>query len=239
MHPPILPNHLYIADVAQHAVEPFLHTAPALLEKSAGPNYPTVASDHNPACPNAWTRPKPTTATMTAESAALAATAALDADTPAHLALDAADPLRGFRSKFHLPTPKAGETCDEFIYFDGNSLGLQPTSAKAAIQEVLGDWAMEGAGVAFGPGGVGYGGVECRRHPQQDRAAELAAPMVGASSAAEICWMNALTVNLHLLLASFYRPSGNRTKILMEAGAFPSDQYEWRYKCHIFFTVLN
>jgi hypothetical protein len=54
----------------------------------------------------------------------------------------------------------------------------------------MGDWAMQGATAAFEPGGVGYGGVETRRHPQQDRCALQAKAMVGAESATEICWMN-------------------------------------------------
>lgn len=54
----------------------------------------------------------------------------------------------------------------------------------------MGDWAMQGAASAFGPGGVGYGGVETRRHHQQDQCAQRAVAMVGATSAAEICWMN-------------------------------------------------
>ena len=155
---------------------------------------------------------------------ALAAAAMLE-DGPACAAkLDAADPLRSFRAQFHLPTPSAEEGLERFIYFDGNSLGLQPVAARAAIDEALSDWRMEGAKREFGPGGVGYGGVECRRHPQQDQCAAWGASMVGAKTASEVCWMNALTVNLHLLLASFYRPAGARRKILMVAGAFPSDQ---------------
>ena len=86
---------------------------------------------------------------------ALASRARLDEATAAHTALDARDPLREFRSRFLLPTPAAGESCDRFIYFDGNSLGLQPKSAADAVRDAMGDWSMQSASVAFGPGGVG------------------------------------------------------------------------------------
>ena len=83
-----------------------------------------------------------------------------------------------------------------YIYFDGNSLGLQPKSAAGAIQDVMGDWAMQEATSAFEPGGVGYGGVETRRHPQQEQCAQLAVAMAGAARATEICWMNVRLIYL-------------------------------------------
>lgn len=126
--------------------------------------------------------------------------------------LDANDPLSGFRSRFHLPQHE-GRDC---LYFTGNSLGLQPVAAKAFIDGELEDWRTFGV----------EGHFEGRR-PWVDYhsfATEDLAALVGAQPQ-EVVAMNALTVNLHLLLISFYRPSGTRTKLMIEQGAFPSDRY--------------
>ncbi len=128
------------------------------------------------------------------------------------LELDRNDPLRKFQQDFlH---PKVNDRPG--IYFLGNSLGLQPKSASLKIQEVLDQWSAHGVEAFFEPGSswTGY----------HDRLTTKMAPIVGAKPH-EISIQNALTVNLHLLFASFYRPSGKRTKILCESGAFPSDQY--------------
>lgn len=126
--------------------------------------------------------------------------------------LDKADPLKRFRDDFLIPT--AGDS--QVIYLCGNSLGLQPKQAKAEIQEQLDNWenlAVEGWFEGDTPW-MFY-------HQELQR---LSAPIVGARPE-EVIPMNTLTVNLHLLMVSFFRPAGKRKKILMEAGAFPSDQY--------------
>lgn len=135
--------------------------------------------------------------------------------------LDQLDELRTFRSRFLLPKVK-GKTA---IYLIGNSLGLQPKSTALYIRQELDDWATLG----------GEGHVHARRpwlyyHKQAKKA--LAA-IVGAKPA-EVVAMNQLTVNLHLMMTSFYRPQGKRIKILAEAGAFSSDQYafESQIKLH-------
>ena len=125
--------------------------------------------------------------------------------------MDRDDPLRSFRNRFHLPAVK-GKTA---IYFTGNSLGLQPKEAKKRIGEDLQDWAMLGV----------EGHVHARRpwveyHKQTKK--YLAA--IAGAKPIEVVAMNQLTVNLHLLLVSFYRPTASRFKILTEAGAFSSDQ---------------
>ena len=127
-------------------------------------------------------------------------------------ALDQADPLSRFRGEFHLPQHD-GEDC---IYLTGNSLGLQPRAAAAAVATELEDWARYGVEGHFQA-----------RHPwvsYHERFAEGLCHLTGAK-AEEVVAMNALTVNLHLLLVSFYRPAGKRRKILCEARAFPSDRY--------------
>lgn len=126
--------------------------------------------------------------------------------------LDKQDTLRSFRQEFHLPKIK-GKTA---IYFTGNSLGLQPKSAKASVNQELEDWAALGV----------EGHVHARRpwlyyHKFSKKAL---ARLVGAKTG-EVVSMNQLTVNLHLMMASFYRPTKTRYKILTEAGAFSSDQY--------------
>lgn len=125
---------------------------------------------------------------------------------------DAEDPLASFRDRFHMPPHGDGDA----LYFTGNSLGLQPIQASTFIEGELEDWRR------FGVEGHFHG-----RRPWVDYhnfATEDLAALVGAQPV-EVVAMNALTVNLHLLLVSFYRPEGGRTKLMIEEGAFPSDRY--------------
>jgi kynureninase len=126
--------------------------------------------------------------------------------------LDAHDELRHFRSEFLIPQHNGNDT----IYLCGNSLGLQPKSAEKYLNAQLGTWkdlAVEGWFQGDDPW--------LQFHHQLK---QPLANLTGAKSD-EITVMNSLTVNLHLLLVSFYNPNSKRYKILMEGGAFPSDQY--------------
>ena len=127
--------------------------------------------------------------------------------------LDAEDPLRHFREKFHLPLGKDGKP---LIYFAGNSLGLMPKAARAIVEEELDNWAKLGVDAHHATGTPWYSYHETLREP--------AARLVGAQPSEVIC-MNSLTVNIHLMMATFYRPTKSRFKILMEEPAFPSDTY--------------
>ena len=127
--------------------------------------------------------------------------------------LDAEDSLRGFREKFHLPLGKDGKP---LIYFAGNSLGLMPKTAKQIVEQELDDWAKLAVDAHLEAGRRGTSYHETLREP--------AARLVGAKPNEVIC-MNSLTVNLHLMMATFYRPTKSRFKILMEDPAFPSDTY--------------
>jgi kynureninase len=127
-------------------------------------------------------------------------------------AQDVADPLRAFREEFHFPQHAGAPV----IYFTGNSLGLQPKAAAAALQQELDDWAR-----------FGVEGHFLAKHPWYSYHEELTAStarMVGALPE-EVVVMNQLTSNLHFLLVSFYRPQGRRVKILTETRPFPSDTY--------------
>ncbi|SMC95699.1 kynureninase [Pedobacter nyackensis] len=127
-------------------------------------------------------------------------------------ALDQADPLRELRQDFLFPQQNG----KPFIYLCGNSLGLQPKAAREVLNEQLNNWqnyAVEGWFEGKTPWMFYHKELK-----------KLMAPLVGASPA-EVCPMNTLTVNLHLLLVSFYKPKPGKYKIIMEAGAFPSDQY--------------
>ena len=128
------------------------------------------------------------------------------------LALDAADPLRPFRNEFLVPRHRERDQ----VYFVGNSLGLQPRGARAQVLEVLDKWAAEAVEGHFsGPTGwMNYHAL----------VREPLARLVGAQPG-EVVAMNTLTVNLHLMMASFYRPTRERPAILIEAGAFPSDRH--------------
>lgn len=126
--------------------------------------------------------------------------------------LDALDPLRKYRDEFHFPRVNGKEV----IYFTGNSLGLQPKRTKRYVDEVMTDWrelAVEGHFQAEKPW-----------WDYHERLAEPLAKVVGAQTK-EVSVMNTLTVNLHLLMVSFYRPTTKRYKIICEEKAFPSDQY--------------
>lgn len=126
---------------------------------------------------------------------------------------DRADPLAGFRDKFHIPRNSSGS---ELIYFTGNSLGLQPKPAREYVEEELDDWAR-----------LGVEGHLRGEHPWLAYHEFLTEPMarvIGAKPI-ETVVMNSLTVNLHLLMVSFYRSTRERYKIVIEKGAFPSDQY--------------
>ena len=127
--------------------------------------------------------------------------------------MDAADPLAQFRQRFHIPRTKGGKEC---IYLCGHSLGLQPKTAQSYLEQELQDWAQ-----------LGVEGHFHARHPWMPYhrlLTEQTAALVGALPT-EVVVMNSLTVNLHLMMASFYRPTQDRHKILIERGAFPSDQY--------------
>jgi kynureninase len=128
-------------------------------------------------------------------------------------ARDAADILARFRDRFAHPVSAAG---DPLVYLCGHSLGLQPLSARQRINEELDDWAA-----------LGVRGHESARRawiPYHEFMRAGLASLTGAQPG-EVVAMNSLTVNLHLMLASFYRPAATRTRILMEANAFPSDRH--------------
>ena len=126
---------------------------------------------------------------------------------------DAEDPLRSFRDKFHLPVGKNGQP---LIYFAGNSLGLMPKTARKIIEQELDDWAELGVDAHLDATTPWYTYHENLREPM--------ARIVGAEPIEVIC-MNSLTVNIHLMMATFYQPTKSRFKILMEDPAFPSDTY--------------
>src|SRR6266478_3046904 len=127
--------------------------------------------------------------------------------------LDAEDPLRHFRERFHLPLGADGKP---LIYLAGNSLGLMPKSARQIVEQELDDWAKLAVDAHLEAKTPWYSYHETLREP--------AARLVGARPNEVIC-MNSLTVNLHLMMATFYRPTKSRFKILMEDPAFPSDTY--------------
>ena len=126
--------------------------------------------------------------------------------------MDEQDPLHKLREEFLFPQQNG----KPFIYLCGNSLGLQPKSAREVLGKQLDNWqnlAVEGWFEGDSPWMFYHKELK-----------KLMAPIVGANPS-EVCPMNTLTVNLHLLLVSFYKPAQKRFKIIMEAGAFPSDQY--------------
>ena len=127
--------------------------------------------------------------------------------------MDAADPLARFRERFYIPRQPNGE---EVISFTGNSLGLQPKTTREYVDQELKDWETLGV--------EGHLHAQHPWLPYHEFLTEQMARVVGAK-AIETVVMNSLTVNLHLLMVSFYRPSGERNKIVIEKGAFPSDQY--------------
>src|SRR5258708_5784155 len=126
--------------------------------------------------------------------------------------LDQADPLRLFRDEFIIPEHDGKQQ----IYFLGNSLGLQPKKTKEELAKILDQW-----------GRYGVEGFFMGEEPWLDYHDKLTGPLSVIMGALphELSVMNQLTVNLHLMMVSFYRPEGKRNKILCEAKAFPSDQY--------------
>ena len=129
------------------------------------------------------------------------------------LELDAKDELRSYRNEFHIPLQKNGE---EHIYMCGNSLGLQPKRTKEFLNQELDDWATFGV--------EGHFHAKNPWLPYHEFLAESYAKIVGAKNS-EVVAMNTLTVNLHLMMVSFYRPTQKRHKIIIEGDAFPSDIY--------------
>ncbi|MCB0461548.1 MAG: kynureninase [Flavobacteriaceae bacterium] len=126
---------------------------------------------------------------------------------------DEKDPLALYRNKFHIPKDNNG---NELIYLCGNSLGLQPKSTKDYINQELLDWANLGV----------EGHLEAKNPwlPYHEFLAKSTAKLVGAKPI-EVVTMNTLTTNLHLMMVSFYQPTPERYKILIESDAFPSDKY--------------
>ncbi len=135
------------------------------------------------------------------------------ADEEFALACDREDTLRGFRERFHIPVGPDGK---QVIYFVGNSLGLMPKTTRAVVDQELDDWANLAVDAHLEGATPWYSSHESVRAG--------AARLVGAHPDEVVC-MNSLTVNLHLMMASFYRPAKGRYKVLMEDPAFPSDTY--------------
>ena len=129
---------------------------------------------------------------------------------------DKSDQLRKYRDRFYIPKKDNGE---DVIYFCGNSLGLQPKTAREYIEQELKDWEM-----------LGIEGVEKAKNPwipYHEFLSKQTAGLVGAKET-EVVNMNSLSANLHFMMASFYTPTKERNKILIEGNAFPSDQYAVR-----------
>jgi len=127
--------------------------------------------------------------------------------------LDILDPLRDYRDRFYIPWDKDGKPQ---IYLCGHSLGLQPRAAHALVQQELDDWARLGVAGHFRDSAPWYAYHENLR--------ETGARLVGARPG-EVVFMNGLTVNLHLLMLTFYRPTQERFLILTDEPIFPSDRY--------------
>ncbi|HEX7011698.1 MAG TPA: kynureninase [Steroidobacteraceae bacterium] len=126
---------------------------------------------------------------------------------------DAADSLAALREEFYIPARPDGSPC---VYFCGHSLGLQPKGVRRILEEELDRWARYAV--------EGHFGSDRPWLPYHEQIAAPLASLVGAAPL-EVVAMNTLTVNLHLMLATFYRPSGERRKILIESRAFSSDRY--------------
>src|SRR5436190_21948612 len=124
--------------------------------------------------------------------------------------MDAQDSLRQFREKFHLPLDKDGKP---LIYFAGNSLGLMPKSSRRIVEEELDNWAKLAVDAHHAAGTTWYSYHEGLRDP--------ISRLVGAKPIEVLC-INSLTVTLHLMLATIYRPTKARVKILIEVQVFPS-----------------
>ena len=127
--------------------------------------------------------------------------------------MSAHDPLAEYRDRFHIPKAPDGADC---VYLCGHSLGLQPKTVRGYVERELEDWAILGV--------EGHFHAQNPWMPYHELLAVPTARLVGASPE-EVVAMNSLTVNLHLMLVSFYRPTAARNKILIESNAFPSDQY--------------
>jgi kynureninase len=128
------------------------------------------------------------------------------------LAMDDRDPLKEFRERFLFPKIDGGEC----VYLCGHSLGLQPKTAATYVEQELKEWAQLGV--------EGHFRAKNPWMPYHKLLTEQTAELVGAQPI-EVVVMNSLTVNLHLMMVSFYRPTRERHKIVVEQGAFPSDQY--------------
>jgi kynureninase len=127
--------------------------------------------------------------------------------------LAAGDPLVSYREQFHIPKTRDG---GDSVYLCGHSLGLQPTTARQYIEQAMKDWEQLGV--------EGHFHAQNPWMPYHELLTASTARLVGAQPA-EVVVMNSLTVNLHLLMATFYRPTRERNKIMIEANAFPSDRY--------------
>lgn len=126
--------------------------------------------------------------------------------------MDANDKLAHFKNQFHL----LSNNNNHVVYLCGNSLGLQPKSVRAAVEQELNDWAKYGVEGHFDAKNPWFG----YHHLLTENAAKVVGALPG-----EVVIMNNLTVNLHLMMVSFYKPTASRYKIIMEAAAFPSDLY--------------
>src|SRR5579871_2309386 len=143
----------------------------------------------------------------------MATTAQFETSTGFAAEMDARDPLAPFRKQFCIPAAPDGT---ESVYLCGHSLGLQPRRVREYVEQELNDWEKLGVEAHFRA-----------RHPWLPYHRFLTdnmAALVGARPI-ELVMMNSLTVNLHLMFISFYRPTPQRHKIVMETGAFPSDYY--------------
>ncbi len=139
--------------------------------------------------------------------------AAFKADAGFAREMDARDPLAKCRERFHIPPGPGGRDC---VYLCGHSLGLQPKTVRSYVEQELEDWAKLGVEAHFRG-----------KHPWMPYhrlLTEQTARLVGAKPG-EVVVMNSLTVNLHLMMVSFYRPTKERHRIVVEESAFPSDQY--------------
>ena len=126
---------------------------------------------------------------------------------------DQEDPLASYRNQFHIPKDKNG---NPWLYFTGNSLGLQPKKAQEYVNLEMQDWAEKGVEGHF------HGKNPWVTYPES--LSEMMAKVMGAKPI-EVIIMDTLTANLHFLMVSFYRPTPKRYKILIESDAFPSDRY--------------